>query len=875
MSSIPSKVVGGRTYVHVDVLPLLDPATAARVAEAERLARRERRTDFNLVRIDDAGPCIALLNYPELDEEPFPALRESWLVDLERATVSYRTYADSRNPPILHRKELLLPADHPRREASAALTATCESIGLFDDVKRIGYRHQWQALVREKGYRIEGHALVPLGNDDSDRDDEEPAPAPAGWQASRHLTALTRYGFSAPVQSLARHGFLDGRYRLFDYGCGRGDDVRGLVENGLDAAGWDPFHASDQPIQSADLVNLGFVINVIEDVDERLAALTRAWSLAERLLVVSVMLANQNAPRGERFRDGVMTRRGTFQRYFSQAEIKAWLEQALDEEAIPVAPGVLYVFRDKDAEQRFLLNRYRPSAPLRASQRRSPSGADGNLRRSPRQEGHAPSAAEGKPRRDRAAERYAALREPLDRLWDRWLSLGRPPDLSEVDDPLALTEGFGSLSKALRFLAGRQDPAEIEQAAAARAADLTVYFALMQFARRKPYRHLERGLQQDIKAFFGDYAAAQAQALELLFRIADVESLAEACRQAAEQGLGWLDPGQSLQLHASLVERLPPLLRIYVGCAAVLYGDARHADLVKIHIGSGKVSLMRYDDFAGQPLPRLIERVKIKLRDLDIEYFAYGEEYAPPYLFRKSRYLNEEFPNYPEQVAFEQTLDALGLCDPTGHGPPPAAFLETLARRRWILAGFDLARPRTLAELDAPCGRFLTFRQLIACGETQASTGLPNLPQQPESYDALLELAERVLDPVIDYFGMIRLTYGFCSPQLARRIPGRIDPRRDQHAAHELNRLGKPVCERLGAAVDFIVEDESMLEVARWIVANTPFDRLYFYGDDLPIHVSHGPNQDRQIVMMSAGKAGRLVPRVVPSLPDARSPRLV
>ncbi|AFL73685.1 DNA phosphorothioation-associated putative methyltransferase [Thiocystis violascens] len=858
MGSLPSKVVGGRTYVHVDALSLLDAASAARVAEAERLAQRARRADFTLVRIDDAGPCIALLNYPAFDADPFPALRESWLADLDRGTVSYRTYADSLNPPILHRKELLLPPDDPRREVYAALTAVCESIGLFDDVKRIGYRRQWLALVREKGYRIEGHALVPLGNDDSDLDDEEPAPAHAGWQASRHLTALTRYSFSAPVQSLARHGFLDGRYRLFDYGCGRGDDVRGLVENGLDAAGWDPFHAPDQPIQSADIVNLGFVINVIEDVDERLEALTRAWSLAERLLVVSVMLANQNAPRGERFRDGVMTRRGTFQKYFSQAEIKAWLEQALDEEAIPVAPGVLYVFRDKDAEQRFLLNRYRPSAPLRAS----PSSLRARQRRPP-------SGAEGKPRRDRAAEKYAALREPLDRLRERWLSLGRTPDKSEVDDLVILTEAFGSLPKALRFLETRHDPAEIAQAAAARAADLTVYFALMQFAQRKPYSHLERGLQQDIKAFFGDYATAKAQALDLLFKIADTESLAGACRQAAEQGLGWLDSGQSLQLHASLVERLPPLLRIYVGCAAVLYGDARHADLVKIHIGSGKVSLMRYDDFAGQPLPRLIERVKIKLRDLDIEYFAYGEEYAPPYLFHKSRYLNEEFPNYPEQVAFEQALDDLGQFDLTGYGPPPEAFLETLARHRWTLAGFDLVRPRTLAELDAPCGRFLTFRQLIACGETQADTGLPNLPRQPESYDALLELTERVLDPVIDYFGMIRLTYGFCSPQLARQIPGRIDPKRDQHAAHELNRLGKPVCDRLGAAVDFIVEDESMLEVARWIVANTPFDRLYFYGDDLPIHVSHGPNRDRQIVLMIAGKSGRLVPQVVSSLPEA------
>lgn len=182
---------------------------------------------------------------------------------------------------------------------------------------------------------------------------------------------------------------------------------------------------------------------------------------------------------------------------------------------------------------------------------------------------------------------------------------------------------------------------------------------------------------------------------------------------------------------------------------------------------------------------------------------------------------------------------------------------------RWTIAGFDLVRSRTPPDLDDPCGRFLTFRQLIACGETQARTGLANLPIQPESYNALLELAEQVLDPVIDYFGMIRLTYGFCSPQLAKQIPGRIDPKLDQHAAHELNRLGKPVCERLGAAADFLVEDENMLEVAQWVAANTPFDRLYVYGEDLPIHVSYGPNHARQIVRMTPGRSGRLVPRVV------------
>lgn len=822
-------------------------ALETRLRKAERLAGVRRPAHYNLIRVDADGPHIALLNYPGFFDEPFPMLKESWLVNLETGAVTYRTYANSLNPPILHRKELLLPDDHPRRAEYAALTEAAEAIGLFDQPTRIGYHRQWLALVREKGYRIEGHTLVPLGNDEGEsvrETEREHDSLHTGWQSVRQLTALVRYNFSAPIQTLARYGFLDGRYRVFDYGCGRGDDVRGLIENGLQATGWDPYYAPEQPITSADIVNLGFVVNVIEDFDERLEALTRAWSLAERLLVVAVMLANQNDRRGQRFQDGVLTQRGTFQKFYTQAEIKAFIEAALDEAPIPVAPGVLYVFRDKDAEQRFLMDRYRSRRNLL----RSPSA---QVRERPRRQ-----------RRDRAAEKYANYREPLERLWNRWLALGRRPDKSEVEDRVALTEGFGSIGKALRFVEGRHGPQAIESAQASRIADLNVYFALTQFERRKPYKHLEPNMQRDVKAFFGDYGNAQAAARELLFQIADVEAIEGACRWAAEHGLGWLEPGESLQLHVSLVEQLPPLLRVCIGCAAVLYGDYRNADLVKIHIRSGKVSLMRYDDFDGQPLPRLVERVKIKLREQDIDYFAYGDEYIPPYLYRKSRYINEEFVHYPEQVAFEEALDALGLFDLSGYGPGPDEFEETLAFQRWAIEGFNLVRSRSLPSLDAPCGRFLTFRQLIECGPTQAKSGLANLPKQPESYNALFDLAINVLDPVIDYFGMIRLTYGFCSPELARKIPGRIDPKRDQHAAYELNRRGHVICERLGAAVDFIVDDEDMLEVAQWVVANTPFDRLYFYGSALPLHVSFGPNQARQIVCLLSMADGRLYPRV-------------
>ena len=133
-----------------------------------------------------------------------------------------------------------------------------------------------------------------------------------------------------------------------------------------------------------------------------------------------------------------MTKRGTFQKYFSQGEIKAFIEQVLDEEPIAVAPGVLYVFRDKDAEQRFLVDRYRS----RHTRLREPSA---RVRERPKRE-----------RRNKAEEQYLAHRDALERLWAQWLDLGRKPDKSESADALVLSEAFGSVAKALRFIEARK-----------------------------------------------------------------------------------------------------------------------------------------------------------------------------------------------------------------------------------------------------------------------------------------------------------------------------------------------------------------------------------------------------------------------------------
>lgn len=138
-------------------------------------------------------------------------------------------------------------------------------------------------------------------------------------------------------------------------------------------------------------------------------------------------------------------------------------------------------------------------------------------------------------------------------------------------------------------------------------------------------------------------------------------------------------------------------------------------------------------------------------------------------------------------------------------------------------------------------------------------------PANEQSIAALQDLAEKIIDPIIDYFGRDRfcLTYGFCSKDLKRYLSqkdpgtgqkyGRVAPNRDQHMAHEVNQHGKYYCDRLGAACDFFIQDLSSEHLVEWILAHRlPFDSLYYYGSGRPIHISYGPQHKRSIWGFSA-----------------------
>lgn len=840
-------------YVHISAVGLCEhlPTWVSNIRE--HLPTLEGRSP-NVLKFNLVTYRYSLLLYPGFEAEPFPALLASWSYSKGSDSPTFRRYDGSLNPPILHRKELLVEENFSGRQAWVELTELLESLGLFDETKLIGFQKNWLQLISAKGYQVQGQGLVPLANVEVVEDGMSER-----WDASqatvqRHLTALSRSSLSAPVQMLIRFGMLTTEQTYFDYGCGRGTDVEGLRMAGYTSCGWDPYYAPSEPVIAADVVNLGFVINVIEDPAERAEALHRAFKLTKGLLSVSVMLDGSFAG-GVPYSDGVLTSRQTFQKYFTQAELKDYIEHALGITPVMVAPGIAWVFADQTLEQRYLAGRYRrPTVVERLNALSGQIILPRRVRETVRRTN--PS--------DRAELQFNERKPYLDKLWQFTLDLGRWPEPEELQAFKEELQVIGGWSRARRLLMTRYPAESLKQATQQRRDDVLIYLITQLFSRRPQYKKLDRRLQLDVRAHFGDMQSALSIAVQQLQRTAQPLELLSACVAAAEQGLGCLSGDHDLQLHVNLVERLPLLLRAYVACGLLLWDASSEVQLVKIHIQSGKLSLMEYGDvdFVQAALPRLKRRIKVNMRRLQCEVFEYGDgKYPMPLLFWKADYLHEEMPGYPEQQAFDESLAQTMLVVRGEKEPSAVDFYAALERKRLRVDRLQLVPSDRIPDLDQPCGENFTYRDFIECGETQQQLKLQNAPRRPETYNALYALATQVLDPLIDYFGGIRLTYGFCGAALGKYIKARVAPKLDQHASCELNASGQLICDRQGAACDFVVDDEDMRQVAQWIIDELPFDRLYFYGESRPLHVSVGPQAGRQAFEMVPNVKGHLTPR--------------
>ena len=655
------KRVGGAVYLHVSALDELGPHHNRLVDDAMQIASTDVGA-FNVVKFSASSERISLLHYEDFFEDGFPRLARSWTVDLDAQTATLRDYAADGNPPILHRKETLLAPDHPMQRKLLALTRAAEEAGLLDSATEIGHRDAWEARLRRVGLCVQGNSLVETEQADADAQTLE--------EIHRHRTALVRYSLSSPMQMLWRTGFLDGKHTVLDYGCGRGDDVRALAGQGIEVTGWDPFFAPENEKRTADVVNLGFVLNVIEDPDERREALLGAWALTEQVLAVAVLLRDSNYERYRIYRDGVVTARGTFQKHFRPTELREYVSETLGRDPIAIRPGIVFVFKTDDAEQAFLAERQLSRAP------RSGLPTVPNVNR---------------PRIQRARmSKWERHREIVEEFWTRCLELGRHPEPDEFVRAGELRENLGTPKTVLRYCTREFGSELLEQARTRRHADRLVYLALNLFERRRSFAALPQAVRRDVKALWGSFSSANAAARDTLFSAGRPDDLAASAQVAVAQGIGYMPTKRALFLHASQAPQLPPLLRIYLGCAARVYGAFEDVDLIKIHIGSNKVSLMTYDDFAGRAVPMLQERIKIVLGNAEFQVFSYGDEFPPQPLLWKSRFIPSDFPQRDKQLAFDEALSALGLVD---EEQLTAAELEaTLAHASLQIRGFRLTR---------------------------------------------------------------------------------------------------------------------------------------------------------------------------------------
>jgi DNA phosphorothioation-associated putative methyltransferase len=399
--------------------------------------------------------------------------------------------------------------------------------------------------------------------------------------------------------------------------------VRLLRARKIAATGWDPYYRPAIKLSGADVVNLGYVLNVIEDPVERDHALRSAYDLAQRLLIVAVRV-DQTFDDADEFGDGFYTGRGTFQKLYTQEEFGAYLQSTLRIPALFVAPGIVYVFRDEELKTWYLANR----AFTRRLEYRTDLIAD--FARSP------------------VATRYVRLAGKL----------GRLPLPEEFPGYERLLERFGSPKRLERLVLHRIDRVTYGGSRGERQADIVTYLAMLRLEglRPPPFHVLPASIQADVKAFWGNYAAAVGDGDRLLFTMGNPHAVRGA---ASETKVGKLLP-EDLYVHRSGVDELPTLLRLILFAASRVVGEIEY-DVVKISLHGRSASFLRYPDFDEDPHPALLRSIRVYLPRATYAVREYGNSGNPPILHRKDSLVPVSYPRYEVFRMLTEREEALGL----------------------------------------------------------------------------------------------------------------------------------------------------------------------------------------------------------------------
>ncbi len=407
--------------------------------------------------------------------------------------------------------------------------------------------------------------------------------------------------------------------------------MRLLGALGVTGFGWDPTHRPGGQLRKSSVVNLGYVVNVIESPTERRDALSRAWSLAQKALIVSARLTMdaRSLCESEDYSDGCLTGRGTFQKFFDQNELRNWINQTLGVLSVPAAPGIFYVFRDEQARTAFVASRYRRRLSA--------------------------------PRPNKSGELFREHEGLLQSLIDFVAERGRLPGDDELPNAAQICGVFGSVRRAFQVLSTVTDKERWAEVTKKRKEDLLIYLALSRFGGRPHFGRLSRTLQGDVKGLFGNHKRACDQADALLYSLGK-PGVVDAYIQNSK--VGKLTP-TALYFHESALTNLSPILRLFEGCAQAYIGRVEDANVIKLYRNEPKVSYLSYPEFESDPHPALASSLAIHLQTFRIRARDYRNHRDVPILHRKELFICADHLLHQKFARLTRIEDAKGLYEDT------------------------------------------------------------------------------------------------------------------------------------------------------------------------------------------------------------------
>lgn len=328
------KNVYGNLYVHKTNIKEFSIKDKEVVIQA--LERLPSDTPWNLVKLARDKKTVSVMNYPHFFNDPHPGLESYTKINLE--TGELKQVAIKKNAPILHRKETFIAQTDSHYPLFKQLTEQEEQAGLYakGTLSKIGREDYWAELLTKKHLSIKNHQLKK----------EMPNTA---------KTAMARTKPSIPLLmaiALREEGDM-----FYDWGCGKGCDIKYLKKMKYDVAGWDPyFKQSPHPNEIEqcyyNFVLCTYILNIIPGKDERLQCLKDIHTfLHPKGKALIATRSQKEICQHVRIRkwtksgDGWITGKGTFQKGFEIQELKDYARIVFQKvETIRVDPPIVLAY---------------------------------------------------------------------------------------------------------------------------------------------------------------------------------------------------------------------------------------------------------------------------------------------------------------------------------------------------------------------------------------------------------------------------------------------------------------------------------------------------------------------------------------------------